>query len=90
MTGIQLVRQTGARVVIGSDNLFAWRAGVVVLTEQVARSSNAAALVVAAHEAAHAQQPRVLFWLRWLQPVRDHLEADAWRRAVAILEASEL
>ncbi len=86
MTGIELVRHCGVKVIVGSDNFYAWRARVVVLISEVANGTSPDALMIAAHEAAHDQQPRALFWLRWLQPVRDHLEADAWRRAIVILK----
>lgn len=82
---MEVVRRCGCRVVVGCDNFYDWRNRVVVLNEEVASGDDPASLVVAAHEAAHTQQPRWLFWFRWLQPVRDHLEADAWRRAVVLL-----
>lgn len=87
MTGLELVRSCGCRVIIGSDNFYAWQARVVVLTYEVAHGNDPSSLMVAAHEAAHDRQPRHLFWLRWLQPVRDHLEADAWRIAVVLLKS---
>lgn len=86
MTGLELARRSGARVIVGSDNAYAWRERVIVLTERVAMGSDAFALAIAAHESAHHHQPRWMFWLRWLEPVRMHCELDAWRRAMVILE----
>ncbi len=86
MTGLELVRRCGCRVTIGSDNFYAWPHRVVVLTPEVAGGTDPHSLLIAAHEAAHDRQPRYLFWLRWLQPVRDHLEADAWRVAAELLK----
>ena len=85
ITGLDVVRRCGCRVVIGSDNSYAWRHRVVILTEEVAHGFDPASLMIAAHEASHDRQPQYWFWFRWLQPMRDYVEADAWRRATLLL-----
>lgn len=75
-----------------------WRRKVIVLPRCVAVGSDAASLAIAAHETAHSMQPRWMWplyitppvrwrvWLHLLAPVRWYVEADAWRRAVVLLE----
>lgn len=83
VTGMDIARASGAKVVIGqpSDSTcYAWQHGVIVLTPEVATGTSIGALLQAAEEAAHHAQPRWLHRLRFLAPVRWYEEADAFLR----------
>lgn len=83
VTGLDVARSAGVRVVVGEDadsNCFAWRERVIVLSPSVAHGTDLHSLVVAAEEAAHARQPRWMHALRFFQPVRWLVEADAFLR----------
>ena len=90
MTGLELARKHGARVARGPADCYRWDLRTVVLTIPVILGSDAHSLYVAAHEAAHHQQHEAWPWVMWLrifEPFRWWLEADAGRRAVAMLAA---
>lgn len=85
MTGLELAKQSGARVVIGEANGYHWPTSVIVLQRPIALGSNLMQLLVAAHEAEHHRQHHRSPWLRWgvkFVPVAWWCEIDAWRRAV--------
>lgn len=83
LTGLDLARQSGARVVIGQpgcSSCYAWQSRTIILSPEVARGSDLPSLLVAAEEAAHHRQPRWLHALRFLTPLRWLAEADAFLR----------
>lgn len=85
MTGLDLAEAADVPVIIGESNCFDWWHRVIVLTPEVATGRDPRSLVIAAHELAHALQPRWMHWLRIIGPFRWWYEVDAWRRAMEIL-----
>ena len=86
ITGRDVAEIAGVPIVIGGCNEFNWRTGAITLEPDVANGASVAALLVAAHEAGHALQPKWVHWFRWLLPVYWWEEQDAWTRAVLILD----
>lgn len=71
LTGREIVAMARLRVVLGSWCAYNWRTGEVMLTRRVADGVDAYALMCAAHEVAHASQPKWLVALAsiWLGAV---------------------
>ena len=89
MTGLELAQRHGATVLISPLLCYDPRTRAVHLPPRVAHGSDAYALACAAHETAHALQPRWWHWLRVIDvagfPFRNWIEVDAWRRSVRML-----
>jgi hypothetical protein len=80
LNGLSIARASGARVIIGEADCYAWPQQVIVLTRSTAYGTHPEALRIARHEAAHHRQYLArpwLFRLRWFVPVRYWLEWDA-------------
>lgn len=81
-TGMEIVQRAGLKCVLGDRCLFRWRSRIVVLRPEIAHGTGPASVVIAAHEIAHSQQPRWIFWLLFLWPMRLWIENDAWNRTL--------
>lgn len=85
VTGRDMAQRGGVPIVAGEEPCFdAWYR-VIVLPQAVLDGTDPWSLLQAAHEAAHALQPRWRFFFVWFTPIAAALELDAWRRAVRMM-----
>lgn len=90
MTGLDIAKLSTAHVLVFEGDgtaAYHWPSHTIWLSPAIAFGRGVYALLVAAEEVAHSQQPAWKLRLTFWKPMEWHVEADAFVRAKEILKS---